>query len=295
MQIDLTGSSPRLSVLMTSYNREKYIQEAIESVLAASFTDLELIIVDDGSRDRTVEIARSYAAKDSRVKVYINEKNLGDYPNRNRAASYAQGEYLMYVDSDDLILKEGFEACVAAMDARPEVSFAMRYFGDVPVPTYLDPETAIRKHFFEKPFLTIGPGGTIMRRSFYKRMNGYPEKYGPANDMYFNLAAAATAGVLLLPFEFSYYRLHEGQEINNKFGYLYHNFNYLRDALAELNLPLSDKDKAWIMNKNRRRFLVNLLNYVGGTRNLRKAMFAIRQANYGVTDALHALVHAPRS
>jgi glycosyltransferase involved in cell wall biosynthesis len=280
---------------MTSYNREKYIAEAIESVLSSTFSDLELVIVDDGSRDRTVEIARSYAAKDPRVRVHINEKNLGDYPNRNRAASFAQGEYLMYVDSDDMILKEGFEACIGAMDAQPDACFAMRYFGDASAPVYLAPGEAIRKHFFEKPFLTIGPGGTIMRRSFYERMKGYPERYGPANDMYFNLAAAASAGVLLLPFEFSYYRLHEGQEINNKFAYLYYNFNYLRDALSGLNLPLGEKDKAWIMNKNRRRFLVNLLNYFARTGNLRKAMFAIRQANYGVTDALQALVHAPRS
>jgi glycosyltransferase involved in cell wall biosynthesis len=295
MQSDTMGSTPRLSVLMTSYNREQYIAEAITSVLTSSFTDLELIIVDDGSKDRTVEIARSFAAKDARVRVYINEKNLGDYPNRNRAASYARGEYLMYVDSDDMILKEGFEACIRAMEAEPKADFAMRYFGELDRPTLLSSEEAIRKHFFDRPFLTIGPGGTIMRRTFYGRMNGYPERYGPANDMYFNLAATASAGVLLLPFEFSYYRLHEGQEINNKFAYLYFNFNYLRDALSGLNLPLSDADKAWIMNKNRRRFLVNLLNYIARTRDLRKAMFAIRQAGFGFTDALRALVHAPRS
>src|ERR1700748_2916719 len=96
-------ASPLVSVLMTAYNREKYIEEAIESVLASSYTNLELIIVDDCSKDNTVEIARSYEARDPRVKVFINEKNLGDYPNRNRAASLAKGEYIKYVDSDDVM------------------------------------------------------------------------------------------------------------------------------------------------------------------------------------------------
>lgn len=72
-----------VSVLMTSYNREKYVAEAIESVIAQTFTEWELIIVDDQSKDATVSIAKDYAKKDSRIKVYINNHNLGDYPNRN--------------------------------------------------------------------------------------------------------------------------------------------------------------------------------------------------------------------
>ena len=82
-------ATPLVSVLMTAYNREKYIAEAIESVLASTFQDFELIIVDDCSRDHTVEIVRRYTS-DPRLQVHVNEKNLGDYPNRNRAASLVQ-------------------------------------------------------------------------------------------------------------------------------------------------------------------------------------------------------------
>jgi glycosyltransferase involved in cell wall biosynthesis len=84
---------------MTAYNREKYIAEAIESVLASSFTDFELIIVDDCSADSTVEIARPYL-HDKRVQLHINEQNLGDYPNRNRAAELASGKYIKYLDCE---------------------------------------------------------------------------------------------------------------------------------------------------------------------------------------------------
>src|SRR5438309_1057271 len=100
-------SNPLVSILMTSYNRERYIAEAIESALKSTYTEFELIIVDDGSKDRTVEIARSFESKDKRVKVYVNEHNLGDYPNRNRAAGYATGKYIKYLDADDMIYPWG--------------------------------------------------------------------------------------------------------------------------------------------------------------------------------------------
>jgi glycosyltransferase involved in cell wall biosynthesis len=282
---------PLLSVLMTSYNREQYIAEAIESILESTYTNFELIIVDDGSKDRTVEITRSYAKKDQRIKVYVNEQNLGDYQNRNKAASYAKGEFIMYVDSDDKILADGFERCVAAMNQFPQAGIGMQFNETGKSPFLLSSTMAIQQHFFKQPCLMIGPGGTILRRSFFELMGCYPVKYGPANDMYFNLKAAAAGPILMLPFTFNYYRIHEGQELNNKYSYLYNNFNYLRDALQELDLPLTEKEKNWLMNKNRRRFLVNFLNYCLQTKNISKAFTARKFANFGVTDVWKALVH----
>ena len=283
--------APLLSVLMTSYNREQYIGEAIESVLDSTFTDWELIIVDDGSKDQTVAIAQSFAAKDSRIKVHINEQNLGDYKNRNQAASYAKGEFIMYVDSDDTILKDGFERCINAMQQFPEANFGMQLHGAERAPYFVEAKQAIEQHFFQQPFLLIGPGGTILRRRFFEAIGKYPVLYGPANDMYFNLKATAAGGVLLLPFTFNFYRIHEGQELNNKYSYLYNNFNYLRDALQELDLPLTEKQKEWIQNKNRRRFLVNLLRYLFTSKNLTKTIRARQLAGFGIRDAWKALVH----
>ena len=283
--------NPLLSVLMTSFNREQFIAEAIESVLASTYKDFELIIVDDGSKDKTVSIAQSYALKDARVKVYVNETNLSDYPNRNKAVSYASGEYIMYVDSDDKILPDGFERCIKVMQDFSAAGFGMQYNEDPGDPFYLRPEEAVHHHFFKKPLLMIGPGGTILRRSFFEQIGKYPIKYGPANDMYFNLKAAANTGVVLLPFTFNFYRIHEGQEFNNKYSYLYNNFNYLRDALQELALPLSKKEMTWLMNKNRRRFLVNLINYFIRSKNLSKTIAARKLAGFGLTDVVKAVIH----
>lgn len=283
---------PVLSVLMTSYNRERYIAEAIESVLASTFTDFELIVVDDGSTDATVSIARSYAAKDKRIVVYVNEQNLGDYRNRNKAASYARGEYMMYVDSDDRILADGFEQCIAAMNAFPEAGIGMQLHENKPAPAfYLSAGEAIRRHFFEQSCLMIGPGGTILRRYFFEQIGKYPEKYGPANDMYFNLKAVAAGGVLFLPFEFNFYRIHAGQEINNKYSYLYNNYGYLRDAVDELQLPLKNEELEWIMKKNKRRFVVNLATYYFKSFNLKKTIAAVQKARFGFGDFMQGVFH----
>src|ERR1035438_3224532 len=106
---------------MTAYNREDYIAEAIESVLAQTLHNLELVIVDDGSRDQTVDIARRYT-NDSRVRLHLNEKNLGDYPNRNRAAELAQGRYLKYLDADDMMYPHCLEMMVHQMEQFPQAS-----------------------------------------------------------------------------------------------------------------------------------------------------------------------------
>lgn len=281
---------PLVSVLMTAYNREVFIAEAIESVLASTYIDFELIIVDDGSKDATVKIAQSYAKKDSRIKVYINEKNIGDYPNRNKAASFAKGEYLMFVDSDDTIHPEGISFCVEAMQhfSQSEFGIIIKDNG-LTGPQQLSTEEAIQAHFFKTPFLIVGPAGTIQRRSYFEQINHYPVKYGPANDMYHHLKAACFSPVVLLPFEFINYRRHDGQEINNKYSYLYNNYNYLRDAVSELPLPLSSDQKEWIIKKNKRRFLINILKYFVTTLDLRKTLQALRLANYNFKNALEGI------
>jgi glycosyltransferase involved in cell wall biosynthesis len=282
---------PLVSVLMTAYNRENYIVEAIESVLSSTYTNFELIVVDDGSTDNTVNIARGYAHKDDRIKVYVNTKNLGDYANRNNAAKKAKGEYLMYVDSDDRIFPDGIANCVGTMLRFPGSSFGMFWRAETGAPFVMSPEDAIRRHFFDSPFLLIGPGGTILQRSFFERLGGYPEKYGPANDMYFNLKAACALPVVLLPFEFMYYRRHEGQQINNSYGYMVNGYQYMRDALVELPLPLTAAEIEWIGKKNKRRFVTNITSYFFRSFDLPKTRRAVAQTGFRLQDLLQGVFH----
>ena len=284
------SETPLVSVLMTAYNRERYIAEAIESVLTSTFNDFELIIVDDASTDKTVSIAKSFAAKDGRVKVFVNDKNLGDYPNRNHAASLAKGEYMFYVDSDDTVLPHGIESLLKTMELFPDANFGI-YSAINSEPFELKSKEAVDRHFFKTPFLIMGPGGTIQRLSFFRKIGGYPEKYGPANDMYYNLKATCSSSIVILPFEFMRYRRHEGQQINNTKNYLYNNYKYMKDALSELGLPLESEKIRWLQKKNKRRFLTNVVKDFFKTWNAKRTMDVIKNADYSIRDAFQAVFH----
>lgn len=280
-----------VSVLMTAYNRENYIAEAIESVLASKYKNFELIIVDDGSKDKTVLIAKSFEKIDPRIKVHVNEVNLGDYCNRNKAASLAKGTYLLYVDSDDTIYPDTLEYCINKMEYFPEADIAMYYPIKSPKQYLYNPKESIQKHFFEKPFLVIGPGGTFLKKEFFLRLGMYPTAYGPANDMYFNILAASRGNILLLDHEFMMYRIHEGQEANNKYSYLVNNYRYLRDALLQINLPLSKQQKEFLSKKNKRRFVVEVFKFFSRSFAFKKTFTAIRRAEFSFNDALIGIFH----
>ena len=94
---------PKVSIIIPLYNAEERIETTLKSVLGQTLRDIEVILVDDGSRDRTVEIARSWEARDERVKLFLNEHNKGVSETRNHGLRRACGEYIRFVDGDDTI------------------------------------------------------------------------------------------------------------------------------------------------------------------------------------------------
>jgi 4-hydroxybenzoate polyprenyltransferase len=128
--------------------------------------------------------------------------------------------------------------------------FGVFNFTGASKPFVLDSPTIIQRHFFEKPILNFGPVATIIENNYFKSVKEFSTKYGPANDMYSNLKAAKGTSVAVFPFPLVDYRIHECQEMNNKYGYLANNYLYLRDALHELDLPLSSTQIKYISKKN---------------------------------------------
>jgi hypothetical protein len=113
-------SSSKISVVMSVYNGESFLAEAVESVLAQTFSDFEFIIIDDGSTDRVPEILSGYAKRDARVRVFP-QQNEGRPQSLNRGISLAAAPLIARMDADDISLPRRFEQQVKLMEARPEI------------------------------------------------------------------------------------------------------------------------------------------------------------------------------
>lgn len=109
---------PKVTVVIPVYNREKYIGAAIESVLAQTFTDFEILVIDDGSTDGSREVVRSYP--DPRILLSCHDGNLGVARTRNDGVRLARGEYLAFLDSDDIAYPERLARQVAFLDRHPD-------------------------------------------------------------------------------------------------------------------------------------------------------------------------------
>ena len=110
-------SQPLVSIIMPVYNVERYVKEAIDSALNQTYPHLELIIMNDGSSDGSAGICRSYT--DPRVRYYENPANMGVLRTRNEALKLAQGEYVAWLDSDDISLPTRLEKQVSFLEANP--------------------------------------------------------------------------------------------------------------------------------------------------------------------------------
>lgn len=209
---------PLVSILMTVYNREKYITEAIESVLASTYQNWELIIVDDLSKDSSVDIAKRYEVKDSRIKLYINEQNLGDYPNRNQAAAYAKGKYLKYVDADDKIYPYGLEQLVYYMEQFPEAGYGLCSLAqdrEQIYPFSLSPGGAYQRHYIRNISLFHkAPLSAIINRDTFLKLGGFTGKRMLGDFEMWHLLSQQF-NVVLMPHGIVWYREHDEQEMSD--------------------------------------------------------------------------------
>lgn len=100
---------PKVSVIIPVYNTEKYLRQCLDSVINQSLREIEIICVDDGSTDGSIELLEAYAGDDSRIQVIKNEKNLHAGPSRNRGLKYARGDYTLFLDADDWLVDNNLE------------------------------------------------------------------------------------------------------------------------------------------------------------------------------------------
>ena len=209
---------PLVSVVMPVFNREKFLAEAIESILAQTFTDFEFLVVDDGSQDRSAEITRSYAQCDERIRFFQLERNVGKAAAKNHAINAAKGEYIAGMDSDDVSLPERLEKQLRAMRANPEIG-ALGTGGmltDEDLNPYFNwdvPEKQAQIAY------DIFLGGDILcatlmiRRDVVKAVGGYELSRKRGNDIEWVSRLIARTRFANLPDHLYLYRKH-GQELD---------------------------------------------------------------------------------
>lgn len=117
----MSNDKPRVSIGLPVFNGENYLAAALDSLLAQTYSDFELVISDNASTDRTQEICKDYAAKDRRIRYYRNDRNLGAAKNHNRVFELSTGQYFKWAAHDDLCAPEYIERCVEVLDRDPSV------------------------------------------------------------------------------------------------------------------------------------------------------------------------------
>ena len=252
------SDSPTVSVLTTVYNRAKFLGECIESVQQSRFTDYEHIIVDDGSTDDSVAIAERYAAQDPRIKVFVNEQNLGDYPNRNQAAKHASGKYLKYLDADDLHGPWILNVMVDAMEQFPDAGFGIIDHGkNVPTfPIHLTGAQA-QDDFYSNRRNLLGrsPINAIIKRDAFETAGGFSGKR-MVGDFEMWHVLSQKHSVVVIPSGLAHYRQHDDQEMTDHaqdplWGFRYYLVS--RSQLSDGQNPMSDERKTLHLKSIERR------------------------------------------
>lgn len=288
-------AAPSISVLVTVYNREQYLEQTLRSILDSTFTDFELIVVDDASSDGSFELANEIAKRDARIKLYRNDQNLGDYGNRAKAVSLASGKYLKFVDSDDLIYPYGLEVMVVAMEQYPDAALGVSHSlpeDEQPYPWKLAPGEIYKKHYLGKGALGCGPTGAIFKKEAFETIGGFNAGWGVLSDTDLWLRMASKWPVILLPPALIWWRKHEEQEFRKDqafLTYILRGFELDKKILTDGQTPLSPIDQQLALKKVTQHFARRLIALAVKQREFSAVFKGFRDAGLKITDLIKGL------
>lgn len=213
--VSISIETPFVSVVMPVYNVEKYIDEAIASILNQTFSDFEFIIVDDGSTDNTWDILQTYT--DERIILLRNEINIGNYPSRNRGIRVAKGKYIAVMDGDDIVMPDRLEKQYCYLDEHPDLTALGSNFLLSTGTKKYDPPLIHEDICFAllRDFSILHPSFMILAKTLHL-IDGYDETYQYASDYDLLCRLSLIGRVEILPDILITYRKHENQISQSK-------------------------------------------------------------------------------
>jgi glycosyltransferase involved in cell wall biosynthesis len=205
---------------MPVYNTERYVAEAVESILAQTFGDFEFIIIDDGSTDGSGAILKRYAKQDSRIRL-ISRPNTGISGARNEALGLARGELIAVMDSDDVALPERLDVQVAYLSEHPEViclGSKVQFIDEAGRFLYEEPHAMDHDAILDvalRGYCPLAQCSMMMRREAVLAVNGYDPELSSAEDLDLVLRLSERGKLVNLPQVLQKYRWHD-QSISAK-------------------------------------------------------------------------------
>lgn len=225
---------PLVSVIIPTYLHRNFIMQTLESVFAQTFTDFEVIVVNDGSPDDTVSVLRPLIAEE-KIR-YIEQQNAGQAAARNRGLAEAKGEYIAFLDDDDLWLPDKLKWQVDALDADAQLGVIggtaeVRSVGggieDVPGVT-----GCITREMICRGCPMLSPGQSLIRRSILMQVGGFDSRIWGADDWDLWLRLSLITRIVIEERKVLIYRAHDGSASRNQRKMLQNTV-----AVIERNLP----------------------------------------------------------
>jgi len=197
---------PLISCIVPVFNGERYLGEALESILKQGYRPLEIIVVDDGSTDSTAAVANGYR---DRV-CYLWQPNAGQAAARNFGLDASQGEFVAFLDADDLWHPEKLERQMARFEVRHELDYCLAHVQNFWIPELIEEEKKFRDHRISQPIPGYSGCTLLACRTLFERVGPFNTAIHHADDTDWFLRASESGAVMeMLPDVLLYRRLHQ--------------------------------------------------------------------------------------
>lgn len=267
----MSEKKPLVSVCIPVYNNADYVGETIDSILAQTYQNIELIMVDDNSTDDSYRVLQDYAKKDERVKIYRNESNLGMSGNWNRCLELCTGEILKLVCADDLLSPHIIERELEIFEKYPEVVLVESdtrlvnldgkyrgWYRRYPRSGIVDGAIIVRKGFFSQDYFGA-PQANSFRRGAYEQVKGFSPEFHYIVDYDFFVNIAKLGKVFIIHEPLNYFRVREDSNTGQVMGedkektriYVDEHYRLFKKNQQDLGLTDADIKRAVAMRKLR--------------------------------------------